>query len=69
MRAHHFLGIAAVIVLGFVLQQLLFGSPIAEAEMPAPQMDVMQMHREHPAMEGMKVDRIHDRSTVFTDQE
>jgi hypothetical protein len=39
MRAHHFLGIAAVIVLGFVLQQLLFGSPIAEAEMPAPQMD------------------------------
>ena len=41
MRAHHFLGIAAVIVLGFVLQQLLFGSPIAEAEMPAPQMDVM----------------------------
>ena len=45
MRAHHFLGIAAVIVLRFVLQQLLFGSPIAEAEMPAPQMDVMQMHR------------------------
>jgi hypothetical protein len=57
------------VILGLTLKQFALTSTKAEAETPPITMNVTQMHRDHAAMQGMKVDRIHDMQTVFTDQE
>ena len=66
MRAHHAIGIVAVILVGFGLKVLFFSAPIAEADLRSVRsvgMDISQMHQKNKNLPEQK---IHDMTFVFS---
>jgi hypothetical protein len=66
MRAHHAIGIVAVILVGFGLKLLFFSAPIAEADLLGVRsvgMDISQMHQNNKNLPEQK---IHDMTFVFS---
>ena len=66
MRAHHAIGIVAVILVGFGLKLLFFSAPIAEADLLGVRsvgMDISQMHQNNKTLPEQK---IHDMTFVFS---
>ena len=67
MRAHHAIGIVAVILVGFGLKLLFFSAPIAEADLldvRSVGMDISQMHQNNKTLPEQK---IHDMTFVFSE--
>jgi hypothetical protein len=67
MRAHHAIGIVAVILVGFGLKLLFFSAPIAEADLLGVRsvgMDISQMHQNNKNLPEQK---IHDMTFVFSE--
>jgi hypothetical protein len=67
MRAHHAIGIVAVILVGFGLKLLFFPAPIAEADLLGVRsvgMDISQMHQNNKNLPEQK---IHDMTFVFSE--
>jgi hypothetical protein len=67
MRAHHAIGIVAVILVGFGLKLLFFSAPSAEADLLGVRsvgMDISQMHRNNKNLPEQK---IHDMTFVFSE--
>jgi hypothetical protein len=67
MRAHHAIGIVAVILVGFGLKLLFFFAPIAEADLLGVRsvgMDISQMHQNNKNLPEQK---IHDMTFVFSE--
>jgi hypothetical protein len=67
MRAHHAIGIVAVILVGFGLKLLFFSAPIAEADLLGVRsvgMDISQMHQNNKTLPEQK---IHDMTFVFSE--
>jgi hypothetical protein len=67
MRAHHAIGIVAVILAGFGLKLLFFLAPIAEADLLGVRsvgMDISQMHQNNKNLPEQK---IHDMTFVFSE--
>jgi hypothetical protein len=67
MRAHHAIGIVAVILVGFGLKLLSFSAPIAEADLLGVRsvgMDISQMHQNNKNLPEQK---IHDMTFVFSE--
>ena len=67
MRAHHAIGIVAVILVGFGLKLLFFPAPIAEADLLGVRsvgMDISQMHQNNKNLPKQK---IHDMTFVFSE--
>jgi hypothetical protein len=66
MRAHHAIGIVAVILVGFGLKVLFFSAPLAEADLRSVRsvdMDISQMHQKNKNLPEQK---IHDMTFVFS---
>ena len=66
MRAHHAIGIVAVILVGFGLKLLFFSAPSAEADLRGARsadMDIFQMHQNNKNLPEQK---IHDMTFVFS---
>jgi len=64
MRAHHAIGIVAVILVGFGLKVLFFSAPLAEADLRSVRsvdMDISQMHQKNKNLPEQK---IHDMTFV-----
>ena len=57
MRSYHIVAIAVLLVVGWSVK-VLFSSPVAEAQLQATTMDVLQMHRDYPNMKGLPVQAI-----------
>ena len=67
MRAHHAIGIVAVILVGFGLKLLFFSAPIAEADLLGVRsmgMDISQMYQNNKNLPEQK---IHDMTFVFSE--
>ena len=67
MRAHHAIGIVAVILVGFGLKLLFFSAPIAEADLLGVRsvgIDISQMHQNNKTLPEQK---IHDMTFVFSE--
>jgi hypothetical protein len=67
MRAHHAIGIVAVILVGFGLKLLFFSAPTAEADLRGVRsvgMDISQMHQNNKNLPEQK---IHDMTFVFSE--
>jgi hypothetical protein len=67
MRAHHAIGIVAVISVGFGLKLLFFSAPSAEADLRGVRsvgMDISQMHQNNKNLPEQK---IHDMTFVFSE--
>jgi hypothetical protein len=54
MRSHHIIAIVAVLIVGFGIKMFYFSSPVAEAQLIAPTVDVLQMQGVHPNMKGLQ---------------
>ena len=57
MRSYHIVAIAVLLVVGWSVK-VLFSSPVAEAQLQATTMDVLQMHRDYPNMKDGPVQAI-----------
>ena len=57
MRSYHIVAIAVLLVVGWSVK-VLFSSPVAEAQLQATTMDVLQMHRDYPNMKDVPVQAI-----------
>jgi Transcriptional regulator len=57
MRSYHIVAIAVLLVVGWSVK-VLFSSPVAEAQLQATTMDVLQMHRDYPNMKDVSVQAI-----------
>ena len=72
MRAHHAIAVVAVMLIGFGVKLFLFSASTAEADTQAvshASMNVFQMHIDHPNLKNMPVQKMHDMTFVFSDND
>jgi hypothetical protein len=72
MRAHHAIAVVAVVLIGFGVKLFFFPTRTAEADTPAvtnASMNVLQMHIDHPNMKNLPVQKLDDRTFVFSDSD
>jgi hypothetical protein len=72
MRAHHAIAVVAAILIGFGVKLFFFPAPAAEADMHAVEssnMNVHQMHIDHPSRNNLPVQKMHDMTFVYSDSE
>jgi len=62
MRRHHVIAIVAVLLIGLGVKQFLFPPKVAEADTRAGNMDIRQMHIDHP---NLPAQQMHDMTFVF----
>ena len=53
MRSHQIVAIAVVLVVGCAVKVFFFSAPVAEAKARAATLDILQMHRDYPAMKDL----------------
>jgi len=69
MRAHHVIAVVAVLVIGLGTKQFLFPPKQANAvAFPTASMNVLQMHSDID-MKHLPVQKMNDKSFIFTDEE
>ena len=69
MRAHHVIAVVAVLVIGLGAKQFLFPPEQANAvAFPTASMNVLQMHSDID-MKHLPVQKMNDKSFIFTDEE
>ena len=69
MRAHHVIAVIAVLIIGLGAKQFVFPLKQAEATVsPAASMNVLQMHSGID-MRTLPLQKINDKSFIFTDEE
>ena len=69
MRAHHVIAVVAVLVIGLGAKQFLFPPKQANADVfPTASMNVFQMHSDID-MKHLPVQKMNDKSFIFTDEE
>jgi hypothetical protein len=62
MRKHHVIAVVAVLLIGVVAKQFFFPPKAADADTRAGNMDIRQMHIDHPNLPAQKM---HDMTFVF----
>jgi hypothetical protein len=69
MRAHHVIAVVAVLVIGLGAKQFLFPPKQANAvAFPTASMNILQMHSDID-MKHFPVQKMNDKSFIFTDEE
>lgn len=71
VRAHHVIAIVAVLVIGLGVKQFVFPPQQAAANInavPSASMNILQMHRDID-IKSLSVQKMNDRTFVFTDEE
>jgi uncharacterized protein len=58
MRMHHVIAVVAVLIIGVGAKQFFSPAKIAEADIRAVSVNVLQMHREYPNMKNLLVQDI-----------
>jgi hypothetical protein len=72
MRRLQSIAIVAVLVIGFGTKQIFFSPTKAGADIhviPSVTMNVLQMHFDHPNPNSLPVERIHDMTFVYSDDD
>jgi hypothetical protein len=72
MRAHHAIAVVAIILIGLGVKLFFFPAPAAEADTSdvlRPNMNVIQMHKNHPNMKNVPVQKMHDMTFVFSESD
>jgi hypothetical protein len=69
MRAHHGIAVVAIILTGLGMKLFFFPAPAAEADTPAASVNVLQMHKDHPNMKNLPVQKTHDMTFVFSESD
>ena len=67
MRAHHAIGIVAVILVGFGLKVLFFSAPLAEADLRSVRSVGMDIYQMHQNKKNLAEQKIHDMTFVFSE--
>ncbi len=72
MRLNHAIAVVAVLVIGLGIKQFLF--PVMEAEadihaVPSVSMKVLQMHFDHPKINSLPVEKVHDMTFVYSEND
>jgi hypothetical protein len=62
MRKHHVIAVIAVLLVGVGVKQFFFPPKAAEADPPSGNMDILQIHMDHPNLPAQKM---HDMTFVF----
>jgi hypothetical protein len=69
MRAHHGITVVAIILIGFGVKLFFFPTPAVEADTLAASMNVLQMHKDHPNIKNLPVQKTHDMTFVFSESD
>ncbi len=73
MRTHHAIGaVVGVFLIGVGVKLFFFSVPAAEAYIHAAEsynMNVLQMHINHPNRKDLPAQKMHDMSFVFSDSD
>jgi hypothetical protein len=62
MRKHHVIAVLAVLLIGVVAKQFFFPPKAAEADTRASNMNIRQIHLDHP---NLPAQEMHDMTFVF----
>ena len=69
MRAYHVITVVAVLVIGLVAKQFLFPPKQVNADInavPSASVNVLHMHRD---LKSLPVQKMNDKTFIFTDEE
>lgn len=67
MRARSVLAVIAIIIITIVVKVFIVSPRHAEADIPG--MNALQMHSNYPNIKNMPVQKMHDMSLVFSDND
>jgi SpoU rRNA methylase family enzyme len=69
LRANRVVAVAAVLVISFGVKMFFLSAPTAEANIhgvPSANMNVLQMHIDHPNRNSLVPEKLNDMSLVFS---